>query len=122
MGCLLEGRAGFYGEAQEDWVADPPWERVLATQESHLLPEGKKLLCLEFLLYWCKSFSCSIPALTYPFPGRGSAHACLAGEHHSSSRSGQALLAVKSLGIACRKCRMYSVSPADVKITCETRS
>lgn len=56
-----------------------------------------------------------------PLPWQGLC-ARLAGEHHSSSRSGQALLAVKSLGIACRKCRMYSVSPADVKITCETRS
>lgn len=42
------------------------WQRVLATWESHLL------LSLEFLLYWCKSFSCSTPALPHPFLGRGS--------------------------------------------------
>lgn len=65
MGCFLEGRAGFCGEIEEDWVASPPWQSVLATWESHLLPEGKKLLSLEFLLYWCKSFSRTIHQLSH---------------------------------------------------------
>lgn len=110
MGWFLEGRAGFYGETRRIG-----WQRVLATWESHLLPlPGVSFVLVQELL-----MQHQLSPAALPWQG---ICVCLAGQHHSSARSGQALLAVKSPGIARQKCRLHSASPADVKITWKTSS